>query len=206
MPRRQVRPARQQRSQDSWRRILDAGVEILIKQGRGELTVVETCRRAGVNPPSLYARVDGIAGLFWAIYDREMAHVAHTYDELLIGAARTDAGSPARIQAVVKAICETFRRHEVFLHQIINISVSDVALRERGSRESLALVDRIALLLPKRPAGAARDVARMLHQECVFRAMYGNHWLSHQPESFAIFGSRLASMAKARFTAPVRRS
>ncbi len=195
---RKVRPPKQQRSIDSWNRLLDAGVGLLLEQGRDALTITSVCRRARVPPVTLYARVDDMSGLFWAIYDREMVHVAATYAALLEKAAATRAGTPARTRAVVSAVCETFRRHEAFLHQIINISVADADLRERGSRESLALVGRIAGLLPARTPSAGWSVARMLHQECVFRAMYGDRWLSNAPEGYAAFRSRLQEMALAR--------
>lgn len=196
---RTVRPPRQQRSQEAWKRILDAGVALLEEQGREALTVTATCRRAGVAPTALYARVDGIAGLFWAVYDREMAHVHATLDGLLRRAGATPEGSGARIKAVIDAQCETFRRHGTFLHQIVNIAVTDPALRERGSRESLDSVERMAGLLPAAPRGAARDVARMLHQECAFRAMYGDHFLSRRPEPDAAFRRRVLAMALGRF-------
>ena len=194
-----LRPPRQQRSVDAWNRILDAGVRILLEQGREALSIAATCKRAKVAPTALYARVEGIAGLFWAIYDREMEHVVTTYDALLLAAGQTRAGSTERIQAIVHAMCETFRQHGNFLHQIINISVTDSALRDRGSRESLLLVERVARLLPASPKDAAADVARMLHQECVFRALYGDRWLSRRAETWAAFERRLVAMALGRF-------
>lgn len=173
-------------------------MQILIEQGRDALTIQATCRRAEVSPTALYARVDGLSGLFWAIYDRWIGQVITTYQRLLAAAAQAE-DPVERVRAVVRAMCENFRRHERFLHQIINISVADEALRERGSRESLVYVEQVAGLLPKRPAGAAADVARMVHQECVFRGMYGDQWLSRRPESWAAFTRRVTTMALGRF-------
>lgn len=51
-------------------------MRILEERGRETLTVAAACRRARVAPTAPYARIDGIAGLFWAIYEREMAHAA----------------------------------------------------------------------------------------------------------------------------------
>ena len=197
-PRHRIRPPLQQRSQAAWNRILDAGMHILIEHGRDALTIQATCQRAKVSPTALYARVDGLSGLFWAIYDRGIGEVIMTYERLLKVAAQAE-GSVERLRAVVRAMCENFRRHERFLHQIINISVADEALRERGSRESLVYVERVAAVLAQQPAGAAADVARMVHQECVFRAMYGDQWLSRRPESWPAFTRRLTTMALGRF-------
>jgi AcrR family transcriptional regulator len=193
-----IRPPLQRRSQAAWNRILDAGMQILIEQGRDALTIQAVCRRAKVSPTALYARVDGLSGLFWAIYDRGIGQVITTYERLLDAAAQTE-DSVERVRAVVRAMCENFHRHERFLHQIINISVADEALRRRGSRESLVYVERVAALLPQRPAGAAADAARMVHQECVFRAMYGDRWLSRRPESWPAFTRRVTAMALGRF-------
>ena len=193
-----IRPPLQQRSQAAWNRILDAGTHILIEQGRDALTIQATCRRARVSPTALYARVDGLSGLFWAIYDRWIGQVVTTYERLLQAAAQTEDPID-RVRAVVRAMCENIERHERFLHQIINLAVTDEALRERGSRESLVYVERVAALLPQRPAGAATHVARMVHRECVFRALYGDHWLSRRPESWAAFTRRVTIMALGRF-------
>ena len=197
-PQNRIRPPLQQRSQVAWNRILDAGMHILIEHGRDALTIQATCQRAKVSPTALYARVDGLSGLFWAIYDRGIGQVITTYERQLEAAAQTEE-SVERVRAVVRAMCENFHRHERFMHQIINISVADEALRERGSRESLVYVERVTALLPQQPAGAAADVARMVHQECVFRAMYGDQWLSRRPESWPAFTRRLTTMALGRF-------
>ncbi len=196
--RRRVKPPLQQRSRDAWNRILDAGVAILVERGRTALTIGSVCQRAKVAPSAIYARVDGISGLFWAIYDREIAHVLQTNRKLLSAAARTPPGSDARIRAVVHAMCETFRRYGAFLEQIVSISVVDPALRERGSQESLAFLGEVVRLLPSRPVRGATDVARMIHQECVFRALYGDRWLSRRAESNAAFERRVSVMALCR--------
>ena len=197
-PRHRIRPPLQQRSQAAWNRILDAGTHILIEQGRDALTIQATCRRARVAPTALYARVDGLSGLFWAIYDRWIGQVVTTYERLLQAAAQTE-DPIEKVRAVVRAMCENIERHERFLHQIINLTVTDKALRERGSREPLVYVERVAALLPQQPVGAAMEVARMVHRECVFRALYGDRWLSRRPESWAAFTRRVTTMALGRF-------
>jgi AcrR family transcriptional regulator len=195
---RAVRPPQQARSRHSWDRVLTAGMWILENEGRDALTVSAVCERAQVTPMAIYRRVNGLPGLFWAIYDRGMSSVADTYDHELEQAALHPAGSVDRVDRVAAAVAETFERHTVFLHQIINYSTTDPELSRRGSEESLQLVDRVTTLLPDPDPTAARDVARMLHQECVFRAMYGERWLSHESEGFAPFVERLRRMARGR--------
>ncbi|ODT12221.1 MAG: hypothetical protein ABS61_00290 [Microbacterium sp. SCN 70-18] len=178
--------------------MLEAGTWILENEGRDALTITGVCERARVTPMAIYRRVDGLAGLFWAIYDRGMKAVVATYEQELARAAAFAPDSPARVAQVVTAVAETFERHAPFLHQIVNYSTTDPALSQRGSDESLVLVERVAHLLQGDDSTAAWDVARMLHQECVFRAMYGDRWLSREPELFGQFVERLRLMAFSR--------
>ncbi|MBN9201758.1 MAG: TetR/AcrR family transcriptional regulator [Microbacterium chocolatum] len=195
---RQIRPPQQERSRHAWDRVLEAGTWILENEGRDALTITGVCERARVTPMAIYRRVDGLAGLFWAIYDRGMKAVVATYEQELARAAAFAPDSPARVAQVVTAVAETFERHAPFLHQIVNYSTTDPALSQRGSDESLVLVERVAHLLQGDDSTAAWDVARMLHQECVFRAMYGDRWLSREPELFGQFVERLRLMAFSR--------
>lgn len=193
-----IRPPRQERSRIAWERVLEAGAWILENEGREALTVSAVCSRAEVFPTTIYRRVDGLTGLFWAIYDQGMARVAETYSEQLDRAERCQPGSDERVLAVVQAAVETFERHRRFLTPIITQSLLDPALKERGSRESMAFLQRMASVLGSAVSHASVDVARLLHQENVFRAMYGNQWLSAEPESLEEFSARLANLAFAR--------
>jgi AcrR family transcriptional regulator len=195
-----VRPPMQERSRQAWENILEAGTWILIHEGHTALTIGNVCERAGVAATAIYRRVDGLAGLFWAIYDRGMAEISDTYRNELARAAAYPDGSKDRVDAVVRAVTETFERHTDFLHPIINYSTSDPDVRDRGSRESLELVAIVAGLLPAPDEHASWDVARLLHQECVFRAMYGDRWLSREPEGYDAFVSRLSRVAESRLS------
>lgn len=199
-PHRSIRPPMQERSRQAWENILDAGTWILEHEGRDALTIGSVCERAGVAATAIYRRVDGISGLFWAIYDRGMADIIRTYHAELDRAATFAEGTDARVAAVVRAVTETFERHVEFLHPIINYSTSDHVLQERGSRESLELVAMVARLLPSPDEDAAWDVARLLHQECTFRAMYGDRWLSRQPEDYDAFVDRLTRLTESRLS------
>lgn len=193
-----IRLPSQLRSQLAWQRILTAGVSILEKKGREGLTIASVCRQAGVAPPAIYARVDGLSGLFWAIYEQRMKDVVATYQELLTATVATPPHSSARVGAVVRAVCLTFERHRRFLQPIINIASSDAALRARGAEHSRRLVVRVEAMLRAPGRSGTSDVARMLHQECTFRTMYGNRWLTARPESLRRFMARLTVMAQAR--------
>jgi len=195
-----IRPPMQERSRQAWENILEAGTWILENEGRDALTIGRVCERAGVAATAIYRRVDGLSGLFWAIYDRGMSQIIATYHAELDRAAVLLEGTAARVEGVVRAVTETFERHTDFLHPIIIYSTSDKDIRERGSRESLELVGMVARLLPAPDSDASWDVARLLHQECTFRAMYGDTWLTHSPESYDAFVSRLTRLARSRLS------
>lgn len=193
-----VRAPVQQRTRASWERILDAGTRLLEEQGFEALTITAVCREAHVSPPTIYARVDGLAGLFWAIYDRGMTEVLATQTADLHDAAQTPPGSRERIVAVVGAGCATFIEHERFLRPVIRFASSNETLLARGAASSQALVDEMTRLLTHASTDGAEAVARMIYAECVFRIMYGDHFLGQSPESAEAFQSRLTGLALAR--------
>ena len=82
-----VREPKQARSREAWERVLEVGRQLIEEGGVPALTITEVCRRSGINAPSLYARVDGRAGLFAAVYERGMAEVRATEERMLAPAA-----------------------------------------------------------------------------------------------------------------------
>jgi AcrR family transcriptional regulator len=82
------RTAKQARSREAWGRVLAVGRHLVEEGGVEALTVTEVCRRSGISPPSLYARVDGKAGLFAAVYERGMADIASTEERVFAGLPR----------------------------------------------------------------------------------------------------------------------
>jgi AcrR family transcriptional regulator len=196
-----VRAPAQERTRVSWERILDVGTRLLEEEGFEALTISAVCREAQVSPPTIYARVDGLAGLFWAIYDRGMTAVLATQAADLRAAARTPPGSRERISAVVAAGCAPFIEHERFLRPVIRFASSNEALLARGAASSQALVDEMTGLLTHPSNDGAEAVARMIYAECVFRTMYGDHFLGHSPESPDEFRERISGLAMARLLA-----
>ncbi|WP_426321835.1 helix-turn-helix domain-containing protein [Microbacterium sp. E-13] len=72
-----IRPPQQARSRAAWERILDVGLRLPQQGGFDAVTIGDVCRQADVSAPSIYARVDGRAGLLLAVGERGMALV-HT--------------------------------------------------------------------------------------------------------------------------------
>jgi AcrR family transcriptional regulator len=184
-----VRPPLQERSRAGWERILDTGLTLLEQGGYEALSISEVCRRAKVSAPSIYARVDGRLGLFFAVYERGIARVVATEDRAFGRAA----GS---VERTVEAVVEVFETHAAFLRAVIRHSSSDPRLLERGAAESRRVLDRIVASLPHEREDMVVPVGRMLYTECAFRAMYGNRFLSSTPETRDAFTARLTFVAE----------
>lgn len=188
-----VREPRQARSRDAWARILRAGTELLEEHGREGLTIAAVCERAGVAPTAIYARVDGIAGLFWAIYEERMGSVLASEEQALEEARALPPGSPERIASAVRAVAGSFEQHQAFLHPIIATAATDPALADLGSQATSAGVARMAAIIG--PGG--EDVGRFILTACILRSLFGPAWASRSPESLGDFTARLTRGALA---------
>lgn len=188
-----MRPPRQERSREGWERILAVGIELLESGGWEALTITEVCRRTGVSPPTIYARVDGRQGLFDAVYDVAMERVRATqlqWQDLATG--------ESDVERVAHVMWRIFETHFALLRAVIRHSSSSSALLERGSEESVAMLSSLAGLLRHSDREAVDDVLRMMYAECVMRLMYGPEFLTRRPEPAEDFLVRLTAMGRAR--------
>lgn len=192
-----VREPKQARSREAWERVLEVGGQLLEEGGVRALTITEVCRRSGVNPPSLYARVDGKAGLFAAVYDRGMERVRASEEEAFRGLPRPGVSVPDQAEQAAGAIVEVFDRHEKLLRSVIAQAESDPALLARGAQESRRLLGRVADAIEV-PPQVGREIAQTLYAECVLRTAYGHAFFTDEPETLQAFRARLGRTARAR--------
>lgn len=193
-----VRAPKQARSRDSWERALEAGLQLLEEGGVQALTVTEVCRRAAISPPSLYARVDGLTGLFGAVWERGMQQVRATEDEVFDPLPHPRASLEQRARDAAAALSEVFERHAAFLRPVIGRAGGEPALLRLGAIESRRALDRLVAALGIPEETVATDIARALYSECVVRTMYGPDFFSDEPETVDAFRARLARIASAR--------
>jgi len=184
-----VREPQQARSRASWDRVVAVGRDLLAEGGYDALTISEVCRRANVTAPSIYARVDGRAGLFRAVYEDVLRDVVASEDELFAAAAPSVAGG-------VRATATVFARHEALLRAIIRQAVEDPALLAQGAATSRRLRARIVHALGAPDARAAASAARTIYEACVFRTIYGPQFWSDEPETLDEFCDRLTRVAE----------
>ena len=192
-----VREPKQARTREAWQRVLEVGVRLVEEGGVDALTITEVCRRSEVSPPSLYARVDGLAGLFAAVYDRGMAQVKASEEQLFAGLPKPGSTLEQQALAASSAIAEVFRAHAAFLRPVIGHAARTPTLLSRGAVESQRLLRRVVAAMDvDEPTG--HDIARTLYAECILRTMYGIDFLSGRVEPEQDFRHRLARTAAAQ--------
>jgi AcrR family transcriptional regulator len=192
-----VRPPKQARTREAWERALDVGLALLQEGGLDAVTVSEVCRRSGISAPSLYARVDGLAGLVAAVYEHGMTAVRATEAELMAGIPGPDSPPEARIAAVVDVLAELFLQHRAILRPVIASSVRDDRIHTRGVEESLRARAALSSALGLGPR-VGNDIAAMVFAEVVVRTVYGDDFSTPSPESEREFRARLTRMGLAR--------
>jgi AcrR family transcriptional regulator len=189
-----VRPPQQERTRESWQRVLDVGLELLSTGGWDALTVSEVCRRCGISAPSLYARVDGRAGLFFAVYDYGIDQVAQTQRSLAVPGPPGDLA--AAVAAAARGMLGTFEAHAGLLRAVILRASVDPAVRERGRERSQWAIREAVQHVPG-PPDAVFSAGRMMFAECVVRIIYGDDFFTERVETASEFLERLTFTATA---------
>jgi AcrR family transcriptional regulator len=189
-----TRPPLQERTREGWARILSTGLELLKEGGWEALTIAEVCRRARVTAPSIYARVDGRAGLFEAVYEYGMLMVAETErDAFRLSSGNSDDDTVGR---VVSAVVHVFVTHEALLREVIRYSSSNASLLARGSMDARRVTSRVAAALPVANE-TGRLIGRVLFSECLMRVLYGEGFYLGGPEPVEVFVAKLTRIARA---------
>jgi AcrR family transcriptional regulator len=176
-----VRPPKQRRSREAWRRVLDAGVAILEDGGYEAFTIAAVCEKAGVAPPAIYARTSTKDALFLAVYEHGIARMRD--DQLvLLDAARWAGLAPdPLVRAAVAEMTGISLRHARFLRAVVLISAAHPEVRRRGSVYSTELGERFAamvrpvhgLVTHPDPEAAVRACFATLFAATIIRVAYG---------------------------------
>lgn len=164
----EVRPPKQQRSRESWNRVLDAGVAILEDGGYDAFTIAAVCEQARVAPTAIYARTTSKDALFLAIYEHGMGQLRDE-QHLFATEDRWTGLTPAELvrTAVAEMVGISFR-HERFLRAVVLTSAVHPEVRLRGSRYSKELGEGFAHVVL-----GARDAIRHADPEAAVRSCFG---------------------------------
>jgi AcrR family transcriptional regulator len=155
--------------------VLESGVALLESGGYGALTIGALCKRAGVTPPTIYARAGNKEQLLLAIYERAMQRIARD-EQLDPSDERWVAMAPAElVRAAVAQLAHVWLANAALLRPIVHRSVTDAEISRRGSEASRDLAARFRAVLGNvdvLPRDA--DVCfRLTYAALVQRVMYG---------------------------------
>jgi AcrR family transcriptional regulator len=173
-----VRPPKQQRSRESYERVLDAAHGLLEENGFEGFTVQEVAARANVSVGAIYERFGNKETLLRTVHARLMETMAQ-FDP---GESVVEPADPSQVIAVlVRRVAATMGAHRAILRSFMHLGALDEVISSRGSRESVELSRRFKEAL--RPHAAefshgdpeiALDVAfRMTYSTLARQVMYG---------------------------------
>jgi AcrR family transcriptional regulator len=200
----EVRPPRQARTRASWERVLEEGVALLEEEaGYAGLTIAALCERAGVTPPTIYARVGSKDGLLLAVYDRAMEHV-RAVDGLDPRDPRwAGLDDDALVRAAVDDVARPWMARSALLRATVHRAAVDPEIWRRGSVASQDLGARFRRVVTRDGARAAVGVARadgafrLVYAALVQRVMYGPGFESDVELDDGAFLTLLGDMAVA---------
>ena len=125
-----VHPARQERSQQTLERLLDAAEVLLEEKGFDEIPVTEIARRAESSVGALYARFVDKDAILHALHERFCQQAYATADVALDPARWEDASIPEIVSECVDFLVRIIREREG-LCRTLAARVFDPQIRER---------------------------------------------------------------------------
>ncbi|MFV0319224.1 MAG: TetR/AcrR family transcriptional regulator [Microbacterium sp.] len=152
----EVRPPQQERSQVAWNRVLDAGVAILDEIGYTGFTIAAVCKRAGVTPPAIYARVRTKKALYLAVFERGFCPIRAKQVRALDPSRWTDASPGEAVRAAIAAIVRTSLAHEAFFREIALRAEVDPEVAQRTHEARVWTADLFRDVALRHPS-ALRD-------------------------------------------------
>jgi AcrR family transcriptional regulator len=176
-----VRPPRQQRSRESFERVLAAGLDVLADGGYEGFTIGEVARRAGVAVGTIYGRFGNKDALFRALQDRILDRIDADQAERFRALTEGSRTADDVVRGAVGEVARIFDRHAALLRVVMLRGAVDPAVLARGSASSQALARDFARTLIARrddlghpdPELAADVCFRMVYDVLARRVMYG---------------------------------
>jgi AcrR family transcriptional regulator len=180
--------------------VLEEGVALLEEEaGYAGLTIAALCERAGVTPPTIYARVGGKDELLLVVHERAMVHIA-AEDGLDPDDPRWIAlDDDARVRAAVDDVARPWIVRRALLRATVHRAAVDPEIWRRGSLASRALGARFRRVVTRDgiDEGRADGAFRLVYAALVQRTMYGPGFESDLELDDAAFLQLLGDVAVA---------
>ena len=129
-----ARKPKQNRSQQSFDRMLDAATQILEEGGMSALTLSEVSRRSKVSIGSIYCRVDGKEDLLRAVQARALAQMDREFALLLTRVRRRALPLRELVPTMVKELANFLRRHSQLLSAFMQQASTDPVIQATGAK------------------------------------------------------------------------
>jgi AcrR family transcriptional regulator len=137
---RSVSPPKQARSEESLRRILEAGQAVIEERGHLDLSIAEVARRAGSSVGGFYARFRSKDELLCALEEHFFEELASLLEELAAPDTWRDASAHEIVRSLLRVLIDTHGRHRRLIAAFVAC-----ALREPERHpEALAFRRRVA--------------------------------------------------------------
>lgn len=151
-----ARPAKQERSQRSLERLVDAAQVVLARDGWAAFTMASVAEEAGVSIGGIYRRFESKEQLLRAIKDHILAR-ADSDQQAIADTARARTLSGAISHYVINRIA-SLRGYSAIMRQVFEGQQGDPVMEERG-RKSINVGMRVfrSVLAPHRAEIAHRD-------------------------------------------------
>ncbi len=148
MPITHARAPKQNRSRESFDRVLDAASQLLIEGGFRALTLAEVSRRSRVSIGSIYCRVDSKDDLFRSLQARSIAAIEQEFSTIVTRIRRRRLPLRELVPLVVRELAMHLQRHARLLGAFIERGSSDpvVAALGRKAHAQTGLDFRLLLL------------------------------------------------------------
>ena len=155
-------PARQERSRETERRLLDAFREVIAGSGVADATVAEICREAGVGVGTFYGRFrdkEALLAAFFAGYYRQPTAQLDAAFPLDVWRGRPVAEIVA---AWIEHRVESFRERGPLIRAVLTYTRSrpDPAFRTAAAEFSSLIIDRFTALLEGAAGGIGHPEPR----------------------------------------------
>jgi AcrR family transcriptional regulator len=175
---RSVAPPKQQRSQETLARLLDAGESLIEEKGLADVSVPDIVQRARSSVGGFYARFRDKAELLRALEERFFAQLGVRVEEISRAEHWGDAPIPAIVRLCMGELVETFREREALIRAFMARAAQDAVFMEDAHRFRCKVSDGIVrLLLTRRSAIRHADPALAIDfgVQLAFGMMH--HWV-----------------------------
>ncbi len=145
------RPVRQQRSQETLDRLLDAAEAVLGEEGLEAATVPRIAARAGVSVGAVYRRFPDKDAVFRAVYGRFFACLATQRQLGAVGFPQAAVKLPQLVRFLVGSMVRSYRLHRGILRSLVRYARThrDPEFRRHADAMNAAGLDCVEqLLLP----------------------------------------------------------